>query len=62
MFFDESGGRTSGNGMQSAPFKNYKDQIEFPIGYRAPKLEIICKSYDPEKLIVKLTTLQLQTL
>ena len=34
----------------------------FPTSYQTPKSEIVCKSYDPGKLTVQLTTLGPQTL
>ena len=47
---------------RSLPFFHVNRGYIFPTSYRAPKLEIVCKIYDPGKLYVQLATLGPQTL
>ena len=49
MFFGENGEKYK-NSIEISPKMNLLDDT-FPTGYRAPKMEIICKSYDLGKLM-----------
>jgi hypothetical protein len=49
MFFGKTG-LQYGISFNIAPKMNLLDDT-FPMGYHTPKTEIVCKSYDPGKLM-----------
>jgi hypothetical protein len=48
MFFGKTGSQW--NFLDISPKMNLLDDT-FPTGYHTPKTEIVCKSYDPGKLM-----------